>query len=97
MTDSTRAASWAESTGRSIETLDHIAAYPQGTYGDSRTHGAWAGYQAARKAALAEAAQVCDEQAASPALAPIESYRARFIADTLRALADGATKEGAGD
>ncbi len=30
-------------------------------------------------------AKVCDEQAKSPALSPLEKYRANFIAETIRA------------
>ena len=46
----------------------------------------WTEYERAIVAAEREAcARVCDEQAESPALAPLEKYRANFIADAIRA------------
>jgi non-ribosomal peptide synthetase component E (peptide arylation enzyme) len=52
---------WAAESGFGVATLDRFAAYPKGTYEDSRTDAAWKGYQAARRATLEEAAQACDD------------------------------------
>ena len=49
---------------------------------DQAFRSAWdAGAAAEREACV----QVCAEQAESPALAPLEKYRASFIADAIRA------------
>ena len=44
-----------------------------------------AAYAAGAAAEREACAKVCDEQAESPALAPLEKYRASFIADAIRA------------
>ena len=68
-----------------------------GAYPAANTDGAllfWSESQVERFAALVAAAEreacakVCDEQAESPALAPLEKYRADFIADAIRARGD---------
>jgi hypothetical protein len=63
MTNDTRAAfeAWARAENMSLGTLRHIG-YAEGTYEDSRTHAAWLGWLASRRAALEEAAKVCEEE-----------------------------------
>jgi hypothetical protein len=90
MTDSTRAAFeawWAEQRALNCGTA----------IGAVYRHWAFAGWKAARKAALAEAAKVCDEQAAIHIQTSYECGACEKCAEEIRALADGATKEGAGD
>jgi hypothetical protein len=83
MTDSARAAfeAWERSRGGNLNR------HQGGLYANNAVQGHWTTWQAARKAALEEAAQVCDT------VNDGYEWGAEEAASRLRALADGATKE----
>ena len=89
MTNDTRAAfeAWARAGNMSLGTLRHIG-YAEGTYEDSRTHAAWLGWLASRRAALAEAAKVCEEHAKIHVDSSYEQGEAEYLGEAIRALAD---------